>query len=44
MSAPQPPDRKEEQPVVTGTLFLMIVFLMMIAGFWVLMYVMLLNR
>jgi hypothetical protein len=36
-----PPD---EQPVVTGTLFLMMIFLMMIAGFWGIMYYLLLNR
>lgn len=34
----------EEEPVTTGTLFLMLVFLMMIAGFWGLMYVTLLHR
>ncbi|HET9983922.1 MAG TPA: hypothetical protein VFQ38_10060 [Longimicrobiales bacterium] len=34
----------EEEPVTTGTLFLMLVFLMMIAGFWGLMYVTLLQR
>ena len=33
-----------EQPVVTGTLFLMMIFLMMIAGFWGIMYYLLLNR
>ena len=34
----------EEEPVTTGTLFLMIVFLMMIFGFWAIMYTTLLNR
>jgi hypothetical protein len=34
----------EEEPVTTGTLFLMIVFLMLIFGFWALLYGMLLHR
>ena len=34
----------EEEPVTTGTLFLMIIFLMMIFGFWIIMYTLLLNR
>ena len=34
----------DEQPVVTGTLFLMMVFLMMVAGFWGIMYYTLLHR
>ncbi len=33
-----------EEPVATGTFFLMIVFLMLIFGFWVMMYVLLLGR
>ncbi len=33
-----------EEPVVTGTLFLTLVFLMMIFGFWTLLYITLLNR
>lgn len=35
---------KEQEPTVTGTLFLMAVFLMMIAGFWTMMYDMLIHR
>lgn len=34
----------ETEPVVTGTLFLMVLFLMMIAGFWGIMYLTLLHR
>lgn len=34
----------EEEPVTTGTLFLMVVFLMMIFGFWAMMYTTLLER
>ncbi len=34
----------EEEPVFTGTLFLMVVLLMLIFGFWVMMYATLLNR
>jgi len=34
----------EEEPVFTGTLFLMVVLLMLIFGFWVMMYITLLNR
>lgn len=33
-----------EQPDLRGTLFIMIIFLMMIFGFWLLMYFELLNR
>ena len=33
-----------EEPVVTGTLFLTLIFLMMIFGFWVLFYLLLLDR
>lgn len=36
--------RPEEEPVVTGTLFLMLLFLMMIFGFWAMMYLIMLNR
>ncbi len=39
-SASQP----EEAPVFTGTLFLTLLFLMLIFGFWVMMYLVLLNR
>lgn len=35
---------QEEEPVTTGTLFLMLMFLMMIAGFWGLMYATVLHR
>jgi len=34
----------EEEPLTTGTLFVMIVFLMALAGMWLLMYLMLLGR
>jgi len=35
---------KQQEPSVVGTLFLMAVFLMMIAGFWSMMYDMLIHR
>jgi len=34
----------EQEPNSTGTFFLMMIFLMLIAGFWVIMYFMLLRR
>jgi hypothetical protein len=34
----------EEEPNASGTLFLMVIFLMLIFGFWAILYVMLLNR
>ncbi len=34
----------DQEPVVTGTVLLTMIFLMMIFGFWALMYVTLLNR
>jgi hypothetical protein len=34
----------EGEPVTTGTLFLMLLFLMLIGGFWGLMYWILLHR
>ena len=34
----------EAEPVTTGTLFIMIVFLMALAGMWGIMYLMLLER
>ena len=34
----------DEDPVTTGTLFIMILFLMALAGLWVLMYLILLER
>lgn len=34
----------DEEPVVTGTLFLTLLFLMMIFGFWATIYILLLNR
>ncbi len=34
----------EEEPTTTGTLFLTIIFLMLIFGFWVMMYLILLDR
>ncbi len=36
--------RPEEEPVVTGTLFLTLLFLMLIFGFWAMMYMIMLNR
>lgn len=35
---------ENEEPVVTGTLFLTMIFLMMILGFWVTVYYMLITR
>ncbi len=35
---------QEEEPIATGTFFLMIVFLMLIAGFWAVIYLTLLRR
>lgn len=34
----------EEEPTTTGTLFVMLLFLMALAGMWVLMYMVLLER
>ena len=34
---------EDEEPVTTGTLFIMILFLMAIAGMWGIMYLTLLN-
>lgn len=34
----------EDLPVATGTLFIMIIFLMMIGALWAIVYLMLLNR
>jgi len=34
----------DEQPNSTGTLFLMMIFLMMIGGLWVIVYLILLHR
>lgn len=34
----------DEEPVVTGTLFLTLLFLMMVFGFWATIYILLLNR
>jgi hypothetical protein len=33
-----------EEPVATGTLFIMILFLMLTGGLWGIVYIMLLNR
>ncbi len=35
---------EEEEPIATGTFFLMIVFLMLIAGIWAILYLTLLGR
>ena len=43
---PAPSDeglRPEEEPTTTGTLFVMILFLMALAGMWILMYLRLLE-
>ena len=45
--SPSPPDTEiapEEEPVVTGALFLSMVMLMLIAGAWVVMFLTLLDR
>ena len=34
----------DEEPVATGTLFIMLVFLMALAALWVIMYLTLLDR
>ena len=34
----------DEEPVTTGTLFIMLVFLMALAALWVIMYLTLLDR
>lgn len=38
------PIPEEEEPTTTGTLFVMIVFLMALAGLWGIMYLQLLDR
>jgi hypothetical protein len=38
------PSEEEDEPVTTGTLFIMILFLMALAGLWALMYLILLGR
>lgn len=43
-SGHEPGSAPEEEPVTTGTLFIMILFLMALAGLWVLMYLILLQR
>ena len=43
-SKPTPPDPQDEGPNATGTLFIMIVFLMALAGMWLIMYFRLLER
>ncbi len=43
-AAQAPALKPEEEPVVTGTLFMMLLFLMLIFGFWMMMYLILLNR
>lgn len=40
----EPGLHEEEQPNTTGTLFIMILFLMALAGMWALMYMVLLER
>ena len=43
-SGPQAAPAEEEEPVITGTLFLNTLILIMIFGFWVMMYFTLLER
>jgi hypothetical protein len=43
-SGEEPDHTAEEEPVTTGTLFIMILFLMALAGLWLLMYLILLQR
>lgn len=38
------PSSADEEPVTVGTLFVMLVFLMALAGMWALMYLILLER
>lgn len=33
----------EQEPILAGTLFLTLIFLMMVFGFWIVMYLTLLN-
>ena len=42
--AEPPQGDSEEGPVTTGTLFIMVLFLMALAGLWALMYLVLLGR
>lgn len=45
LASPAPAELPPEQePNSTGTFFLMMIFLMLIAGFWVIMYFTLLRR
>ena len=41
---PEETAASEEEPVITGTLFLTMILLMLIFGFWAMMYLMLLDR
>lgn len=43
-AAPGAPPAEDPEPETTGTLFLMVIFLMLIAGVWVLVYRLLLER
>ena len=43
-TASSAPPAAEEEPNSTGTLFLMMIFLMMIGALWVIVYLMLLHR
>mgnify|MGYP001214517749 CR=1 FL=1 len=43
-SAPPAELAPEEEPIVTGTLFFMLLLLMVIFGLWGIMYATLLNR
>lgn len=37
-------EHPDDEPLATGTLFVMMLFLMALAGMWLLMYLMLLGR
>ena len=37
------PSAEAEEPIVRGTLFIMLLFLMALVGFWILMYLRLLE-
>jgi hypothetical protein len=38
------PDHDEQEPDVRGTVFLMVLFLMLMVGMWAIMYLQLLSR
>lgn len=40
----RPPEREPDEPRVTGTIFIMLLFLMALGGMWLIMYFQLLSR